>query len=97
MGQNLKTATWIIAGQKIDVTEFPESKSRFIFEHIDCDGRWFVCHQENDGKFYLQENLKEDGEIVEIGVYDSMVLALSNLAWCGKVDFGCSKAELKED
>ena len=51
------------------------SDGTLMFEKTDSDDRWFVCTQENDGKFYLQENL-ENGEIVELGVFDSMIDAI---------------------
>ena len=82
--KNLKVATWIVANQKINVTEFSDGK--MMFEKNDSDDRWFVCTQSNDEKFYLQENL-EDGEIVELGVFDSMIDAIYKLAWCGKMNF----------
>lgn len=81
----MKIATWIIANQKINVTEF--SDGRFIFEKMDSDGRWFVCFDDSNGKFYLQENLERDCEIIEMGSFDSMVDALYKLAWCGKMNF----------
>jgi hypothetical protein len=84
MGQSLKVATWIIANQKIDVTEM--SDGEFIFEKLDSDDRWFVCSS-HKGKYFLQENLEQDGEVIELGEFDSMVDALYKLAWCGKMNF----------
>lgn len=83
MKNGIKTATWIVANQKINVTEL--SDGEFIFEKICSDGRWFVCSSRN-GRFYLQENLEEDGEIIDLGEFNSMVDALFKLAWCGKMN-----------
>lgn len=66
-----------VAGAKICMTQFFDGS--IILEKNEKD-RWFVSTLDNDGKFYLQENL-DDGEIVDLGSTDNLPDALYKLAW----------------
>lgn len=78
----MEKAKWTICGQTIEVSEF--YNGLHVFEKLDEDERWFVCTECIDNTFYLQENL-ENGEIIDLGVFSSMVTALDKLARCGKM------------
>ena len=66
-----------VAGVTITLTQF--TNGLMILEKNEGD-KWFVSTQDNDGKFYLQENY-DDGEIREMGVTDNLPDALYKLAW----------------
>ena len=66
-----------VAGVTITLTQF--TNGLMILEKNEGE-KWFVSTQDNDGKFYLQENY-DDGEIREMGVTDNLPDALYKLAW----------------
>ena len=66
-----------VAGVTISLTQF--TNGLMILEKNEGE-KWFVSTQDNDGKFYLQENY-DDGEIREMGVTDNLPDALYKLAW----------------
>ena len=65
-----------VAGVTITLTQF--TNGLMILEKNEGE-KWFVSTQDNDGKFYLQENY-DDGEIREMGVTDNLPDALYKLA-----------------
>ena len=66
-----------VGGVPITLTQF--TNGLMILEKNEGE-KWFVSTQDNDGKFYLQENY-DDGEIREMGVTDNLPDALYKLAW----------------
>lgn len=66
-----------VGGVTITLTQF--TNGLMILEKNEGE-KWFVSTQDNDGKFYLQENY-DDGEIREMGVTDNLPDALYKLAW----------------
>lgn len=81
MKKCINTATIIVGGRakgaEITLTQFADGK--ITLEKNEGE-RWFVSTQDNDGKFYLQENLI-DGEIFDMGCVDNLPDALYKIAW----------------
>lgn len=81
MRKAINTAHIIVGGRtggaEITLTQFADGK--IVLEKNEGE-RWFVSTQENDGNFYLQENLI-DGEINDMGFVDNLPDALYRIAW----------------
>ena len=75
--KEINVANIKVGGVAITLTQF--TNGLMILEKNEGE-KWFVSTQDNDGKFYLQENY-DDGEIREMGVTDNLPDALYKLAW----------------
>lgn len=68
----------------VEVTLTSDFDGLISADKVTKEGRWFVLHQEGDGKFYLQENLEETAAdidtIIDMGVYNTLVEGLQHLA-----------------